>query len=55
MSARMEEKQIAKEIINEMLRANAFVRSEYPNTKTVTEMICQAYKEILKTISQDQI
>jgi precorrin-2 methylase len=53
LSHRLEDKQIAKEIVIEMLKNNAFIRSEYPKSSTVEAMICQAYKEILKTIAED--
>lgn len=54
MSYLLEEKQMAKEILVEMIKRDAFSRSEYPNAKTITDMYCTAYKEILNTISQDE-
>lgn len=52
--ANLEEKQIAKDIVIEMLKEKYYIRSEYPNAKTITQMICASYKEILKTISEDE-
>ena len=47
---KFEEKQIAKEIVIEMIKANIVFRKEYPEAETVATMVCSAYKEILKTI-----
>lgn len=53
MLVTIEEKQIAKEILIEMLKTkDYFIREEYPESKTVAEMICSAYKEVVKTISE---
>lgn len=49
----MEEKQIAKEIVLKMLEHNAFIRSEYPEAKTVADMVVEAYKTILTAVKEN--
>ena len=52
--ATLEEKQIAKEILIELIRKDDLYRKEYPNVKTVSEMTGLAYGEILKVISKSE-
>jgi len=52
--ANIEEKQIAKDILIELLKEDHISHSEHPDCKTVIETVCAAYKEILKTISSNE-
>lgn len=49
--ATIEEKQIAKEIVITMLEKSVLLRKEYPETKTVADMVCAAYKTVLAAVS----
>ena len=49
--ANLEEKQIAKEILLEMLKKGLLFRNEYHESRTDVDMVCAAYKEILKAVS----
>ncbi|MBJ6362094.1 hypothetical protein ACFOQM_12410 [Paenibacillus sp. GCM10012307] len=49
----MTDKEIAKEIILAMIEHKYLLRSEYPQVKTVSEMVGLAYNEIL-TALQDE-
>ena len=48
----LENKQMAKEILIEMIRKDYLLRTEYQDAETVADMACSAYKTILKTISE---
>jgi hypothetical protein len=48
----IEDKQIAKELLIEMLRKDLLTRYEYKEAASITEKICCAYKDLLKTISE---
>ncbi len=53
--ATIEEKHIAKEILIEMIKTEKhLIRTEYPASKTVANMVCAAYKEILQTIAKPE-
>jgi hypothetical protein len=53
--ASIEEKQIAKEILIEILKTGNWIsRDEYPESKTLIDVVCIVYKEILKTISSNE-
>lgn len=47
----LDDKQIAKEILIELIKSGSIARSEYPDAKTIPEMYSLAYNDILKTIS----
>ena len=50
--SKLEDKQLAKEILVEIISKNLLSRKEYPEAKTNTDMVCSAYKTILNTISE---
>lgn len=54
MAITSEDRQITKEIVLAMIEKGIFIRSEYPNTETVADMICDGYKTILKTVSESR-
>jgi hypothetical protein len=37
-----------------MIKKDLLIRTEYPDTKTTTEMVCHAHREILKTIAKSE-
>lgn len=49
----MDEKEITKEILIKMIENGAILRSEYPNAETTVDVVCEAYKKILKTVKED--
>lgn len=49
----MSDKEIAKEIVIAMIEKGALIRSEYPNTETVADMVSQVYKTILSAVKEE--
>ena len=47
----VEEKQIAKEIVITMLQKDVILRTEYPKAKTVSDIVCDIYKQVLATVA----
>ncbi|MDR7867794.1 MAG: hypothetical protein RIN56_13350 [Sporomusaceae bacterium] len=52
--ATIEEKQIAKEILIELIRKNALDFEAFPGTKNYKDLSLLAYKDILKVVSESE-
>ncbi len=50
----LDEKQIAKEILIELMRNNLISYDGYPDAKSSADLSCLMYKQILKTISESE-
>lgn len=52
--ATIEEKQIAKEILIELIKQNGLSYDAYPGVKHYKDLVLLAYNDILKTVSEPE-
>ena len=52
--ATIEEKQISKELVIELVKNNGLSYDGFPDAKNPLDLVCEAYKTILKTVSETE-